>query len=92
MFVQHPGNRCDESLSLDPAQDVPLLRQTAKSIGGVSLLVIDPLIQAVAGDAHRANYVRRYSRLRDPEIAQRVAECESHRPRAWKTEGRTRFF
>ena len=49
-----------ESLSFDPAQDVPLLRQTAESIGGVSLLVIDPLISAVAGDAHRANDVRRY--------------------------------
>jgi len=49
-----------ESLSFDPAQDVSLLRQTAESIGGVSLLVIDPLISAFAGDAHRANDVRRY--------------------------------
>jgi putative DNA primase/helicase len=58
--IEGVTNEHGESLSFDPAQDVPLLRQTAQSIGGISLLIIDPLISAVAGDAHRANEVRRY--------------------------------
>lgn len=58
--IQGVVNERGEHLSFDPAQDVPLLRQTAEFIGGISLLIIDPLISAVAGDAHRANDVRRY--------------------------------
>ncbi|WP_167525680.1 AAA family ATPase [Cupriavidus oxalaticus] len=44
----------------DPATDVPLL---AEALGGlpyrVDLLILDPIISAISGDAHRVNDVRR---------------------------------
>ena len=48
-----------ESVQFDPSQDIPDLRRAADAIGGVSLLLIDPIVSAVAGDMHRANDVRR---------------------------------
>ncbi len=48
-----------ESVPFDPSQDIPDLRRAAEAIGGVSLLLIDPIVSAVAGDMHRANDVRR---------------------------------
>ncbi|WP_186159065.1 AAA family ATPase [Burkholderia gladioli] len=48
-----------EILPFDPATDVPLLAERLADMGGASLLIVDPLMQAVAGDAHRANDVRR---------------------------------
>ncbi|EEA00139.1 AAA ATPase [Burkholderia sp. H160] len=46
-------------LPFDPAADVPLLGERLAGIGGAALLIVDPLVSAVAGDAHRANDVRR---------------------------------
>lgn len=46
-------------LPFDPASDIPLLAQRLASLGGASLLVVDPIVSAVAKDAHRANDVRR---------------------------------
>jgi putative DNA primase/helicase len=43
----------------DPAQDISELHKTVEQIGGVSLLIIDPIVSAVSGDMHRANDVRR---------------------------------
>lgn len=48
-----------ESVPFDPSQDIPDLCRAAEAIGGVSLLLIDPIVSAVAGDMHRANDVRR---------------------------------
>ena len=48
-----------ESVPFDPAQDIPELHRAVTAIGGVSLLLIDPIVSAVAGDMHRANDVRR---------------------------------
>lgn len=48
-----------ETLSFDPSQDIPELHRAVCRIGGVSLLLIDPIVSAVAGDMHRANDVRR---------------------------------
>ncbi|MFZ4874998.1 AAA family ATPase [Janthinobacterium sp. Mn2066] len=48
-----------ESVPFDPAQDIPQLHRAVEAIGGVSLLLIDPIVSAVAGDMHRANDVRR---------------------------------
>jgi putative DNA primase/helicase len=48
-----------ESVPFDPSQDIPDLRRAAEAIGGVNLLLIDPIVSAVAGDMHRANDVRR---------------------------------
>lgn len=48
-----------ETLPFDPSQDIPELHRAVRRIGGVSLLLIDPIVSAVAGDMHRANDVRR---------------------------------
>jgi hypothetical protein len=45
--------------SFDPAHDLDKLRQTVSSIGGVSLLIVDPIVNAITGDMNKANDVRR---------------------------------
>jgi putative DNA primase/helicase len=47
------------SVPFDPAQDIVDLHRAVEAIGGVSLLLIDPIVSAVAGDMHKANDVRR---------------------------------
>jgi len=42
----------------DPAVDFPLLHEAVDRIGGVSLLIFDPIISLIRGDMHRANEVR----------------------------------
>ncbi len=56
------SGRADEAgaiLPFDPATDVPLLAERLADMSGASLLILDPIVSAVAGDAHRANDVRR---------------------------------
>jgi putative DNA primase/helicase len=53
-IVQH-----GESVPFDPSQDIPELHRVVERIGGAALLIIDPIVSAVAGDMHRANDVRR---------------------------------
>lgn len=48
-----------ERTAFDPSRDMDALRESVRIIGGVSLLIIDPIVSAVAGDMHRANDVRR---------------------------------
>lgn len=48
-----------ESVAFDPANDMHDLNKKIGEIGGVSLLIIDPIVSAVSGDMHRANDVRR---------------------------------
>jgi putative DNA primase/helicase len=48
-----------EKLPFDPAQDVHELHKAVERIGGVSLLIVDPIVSAVSGDMHKANDVRR---------------------------------
>jgi hypothetical protein len=43
----------------DPARDIAGLRAAVQRAGGVSLLIIDPIVSAVAGDINKANDVRR---------------------------------
>lgn len=43
----------------DPARDVPLLAERMGEIGNAALLIIDPIVSAVAGDSNKANDVRR---------------------------------
>lgn len=57
-FVQ--GSRLDgEVLPFDPARDMVLLTEAANRIGGIKLLVVDPVVSAVAGDSHKNTEVRR---------------------------------
>jgi hypothetical protein len=43
----------------DPAQDAVLLSNEIKRIGNISLLIIDPIVSAVAADSHKNGEVRR---------------------------------
>ena len=45
--------------SFDPAKDIEPLRDAIKRIGGADLLIVDPIVSAVAGDSHRNAEVRR---------------------------------
>lgn len=57
-FVQ--GTRIGGELeSFDPARDMAALEWQAHQIGGVKLLIVDPVVSAVAGDSHKNTEVRR---------------------------------
>lgn len=45
--------------AFDPATDLSLLGQTIETNGNVKLLIIDPIVSAVAGDSHKNAEVRR---------------------------------
>ena len=54
------GSRIDgEVLPFDPARDLVQLTAQAEAIGDVHLLVVDPVVSAVAGDSHKNTEVRR---------------------------------
>jgi putative DNA primase/helicase len=48
-----------EVLPFDPARDLVDLAAAAERIGDVRLLVVDPVVSAVAGDSHKNTEVRR---------------------------------
>jgi hypothetical protein len=58
-IIQGRVNSRGESDPFDPSNDIGLLRETANEMGGVSLLMLDPVVSAVKGDMHKANDVRR---------------------------------
>ncbi len=43
----------------DPATDVPALEHEARKLGGIALLIADPVVSAVTGDSHKNTEVRR---------------------------------
>jgi putative DNA primase/helicase len=45
--------------AFDPARDMPALLTEAERIGDVRLLIVDPVVSAVAGDSHKNGEVRR---------------------------------
>jgi hypothetical protein len=49
------GNSCP----FDAARDIEALSEAVNRIGGISLLIIDPIVSAVTGDMNKANEVRR---------------------------------
>ena len=49
------GQRCP----FDPARDLPTLAAALIGLQDVALLIVDPIVSAVAGDNHRNNEVRR---------------------------------
>ena len=54
------GTRIDgEVQSFDPARDMGALETQAHRIGGIKLLIVDPVVSAVAGDSHKNTEVRR---------------------------------
>jgi hypothetical protein len=48
-----------ERYAFDPARDVDKLTHVATAVGNVALLIVDPLVSAVAGDSHKNAEVRR---------------------------------
>ena len=57
--IQGTRDEFGDILPFDPSHDIDTLREVAKRMGGVALLIIDPIVSAVAGDMHKANDVRR---------------------------------
>lgn len=49
----------DELRSFDPATDIRAMSDAATRIGDISLLIVDPVVNAVAGDSHKNGEVRR---------------------------------
>ncbi|MCH6585266.1 MAG: AAA family ATPase [Proteobacteria bacterium] len=49
----------DEIRSFDPAIDIAKLNHAAARIGDISLLIVDPVVHAVACDSHKNGEVRR---------------------------------
>lgn len=48
-----------EPRPFDPATDLSILEYEASRIGGVALLIVDPVVSAVSGDSHKNTEVRR---------------------------------
>ena len=48
-----------EAQPFDPAQDLPRLQDAIEAIGGIKMLVVDPVVSAVTGDSHKNTEVRR---------------------------------
>ncbi len=46
-------------LPFDPATDITRLRDAASALGNVRLLIVDPVVSAVAGDSHKNTETRR---------------------------------
>lgn len=57
-FVGNTTNNCDVR-SFDPATDMQPLMIQAALIDDLALLIIDPIVNAVAGDSHKNGEVRR---------------------------------
>ena len=54
------GTTCSGKLNpFDPSKDMAILASKAKEIGGVRLLIIDPVVSVVIGDSHKNAEVRR---------------------------------
>lgn len=49
----------NERRSFDPARDMEPLRRKLTEIGDVKLLIVDPVVSAIAGDSHKNAEVRR---------------------------------
>lgn len=49
----------DKMRSFDPATDICAMHDATTRIGEVSLLIVDPVVNAVAGDSHKNGEVRR---------------------------------
>ena len=53
------ARRDGEVVPFDPARDLGQLLEAIEKIGGINLLVIDPVVSAVTGDSHKNPEVRR---------------------------------
>jgi putative DNA primase/helicase len=58
-FIEGTRTEDGETQPFDPARDLQMLLQAIQQIGGIRLLVIDPVVSAVTGDSHKNTEVRR---------------------------------
>lgn len=58
-FIEGARDAAGEVQPFDPARDLQALLQAIQQIGGIRLLVIDPVVSAVTGDSHKNTEVRR---------------------------------
>ncbi|UBB16438.1 AAA family ATPase [Comamonas odontotermitis] len=58
-FIQGAQSTDGKMQPFDPARDLDALRQAIAEIGGMRLLVVDPVVSAVTGDSHKNTEVRR---------------------------------
>ena len=59
LFVKATHEADGDSRSFDPATDIPLLVAACDKLADVRLLIVDPIVSAVAGDSHKNAEVRR---------------------------------
>lgn len=57
-FVGDVG-KGDKRRAFDPAYDIEALRRKLVEVGGAKLVIVDPIVSAVAGDSHKNAEVRR---------------------------------
>lgn len=48
-----------KSRPFDPSQDMDSLRAAAAKVGDIALMIVDPIVNAVAGDSHKNSETRR---------------------------------
>ena len=58
-FVEGTRNEDGALEPFDPAHDLHRLQEAVDAIGGVRLLIVDPIVSAVQGDSHKNTEVRR---------------------------------
>jgi putative DNA primase/helicase len=58
-FIKGTRAADGDIIPFDPATDLPGLRDAIQAIGGISLLIVDPVVSAVTGDSHKNTEVRR---------------------------------
>lgn len=58
-FVEGTRNEDGAIEPFDPAHDLHRLQEAVQKIGGVRLLIVDPIVSAVVGDSHKNTEVRR---------------------------------
>lgn len=58
-FIQGAQDADGRMQPFDPARDLDGLRQAIAEIGGMRLLIVDPVVSAVTGDSHKNTEVRR---------------------------------
>lgn len=58
-FVEGTRNEDGALEPFDPAHDLHRLQEAVAEIGGVRLLIVDPIVSAVVGDSHKNTEVRR---------------------------------
>ncbi len=59
LFVGGSVDGAGKTRPFDPSQDMDSLRAAAKEIGDIALMIVDPIVNAVAGDSHKNSETRR---------------------------------